>query len=126
MPLVRQTIKTKKHTTTHTKKNKKGVDKHPLSNPLIDPIVVGTFTFKKLGDFIKSVERMKSRRALVNGEYYVDTAINDAIALGLRCVVFEIDYYICWGTPNDLRTFEYWQSCFNGWDSHPYTLNTDL
>jgi len=100
--------------------------KQPLSNPLIDPIVVGTFTFKKFGDFIKSVERMKSRKALVNGEYYVDTAINDAIALGLRCAVFEVEYYICWGTPNDMRTFEYWQSCFNGWDSHPYTINSNL
>jgi len=72
-----------------------------------------------------SVDHMKNRQALVNGEYYVDTAINDAIALGLRCVVFEIDYYICWGTPNDLRTFEYWQSCFDGWGSHPYSLTLD-
>jgi len=104
----------------------KGVSvKQPLSSPSTDPIVVGTFTFKRLGDFLKSVDRMKERQALVNGEYYVDTAINDAIALGLRCVVFEIDYYICWGTPNDLRTFEYWQSCFDGWSSHPYTLDED-
>jgi NDP-sugar pyrophosphorylase family protein len=100
--------------------------KKPLSNPLNDSIVVGTFTFKKLDYFLKSVERMKDREALVNGEYYVDTAINDAVALGLRCVVFEIDYYICWGTPNDLRTFEYWQSCFDGWDSHPYKKELDI
>jgi len=99
--------------------------KHPLSNPSTDPIVAGTFTFKRLGDFLKSVDHMKNRQALVNGEYYVDTVINDAITLGLRCVIFEIDYYICWGTPNDLRTFEYWQSCFDGWDSHPYTLEKD-
>ena len=63
--------------------------------------------------------------ALINGEYYVDMAINDAIALNLRCVLFEIDSYICWGTPNDLRTFEYWQSCFNDWSSHPYQLEKD-
>jgi NDP-sugar pyrophosphorylase family protein len=100
--------------------------KEPLSNPLNDSIVVGTFTFKKLDYFLKSVERMKDREALVNGEYYVDTAINDALALGLRCVVFEIDYYICWGTPNDLRTFEYWQSCFDGWSPHPYKKELDI
>jgi len=111
--------------------NKEGVIeyisvKEPLSNPLNDSIVVGTFTFKKLDYFLKSVERMKDREALVNGEYYVDTAINDALALGLRCVVFEIDSYICWGTPNDLHTFEYWQSCFDGWDSHPYKKELDI
>jgi len=94
--------------------------KKPLSNPATDPIVVGAFTFKKLDYFLSSVKKMKARGAKINNEYYVDMAINDAIAQGLRCVVFEIDYYICWGTPNDLRTFEYWQSCFNGWGSHPY------
>ena len=104
----------------------KGVSvKKPLSNPSIDPIVVGTFTFKRLGDFLNSVDHMKSRKALVNGEYYVDTAINDAISLGLRCVIFEIDSYICWGTPNDLRTFEYWQSCFDKWSGHPYHIGLD-
>jgi NDP-sugar pyrophosphorylase family protein len=100
--------------------------KRPLSNPSQDPIVVGTFTFKRLRDFLDSVEHMKNRQGLINGEYYVDTAINDAIALGLRCVVFEIDYYVCWGTPNDLRTFEYWQSCFSEWDNHPYNIELDV
>ena len=78
-----------------------------------------------MNNFLRSVEKLKDRGGLINGEYYVDTAINDAISLGLRCVIFEIDYYICWGTPNDLRTFEYWQSWFNGWKSHPYKLEKD-
>jgi dTDP-glucose pyrophosphorylase len=99
--------------------------KKSLSDPKTDPIVVGAFTFKKMSNFLHSVEKMKDRAGQINGEYYVDTAINDAISLGLRCVLFEIDYYICWGTPNDLRTFEYWQSCFNGWKSHPYQLEKD-
>jgi len=99
--------------------------KTPLSNPSIDPIIVGTFTFKKLSDFLYCVKKMKSRKGKVNGEYYVDSVINDAISLGLRCFVFEIDQYICWGTPNDLRTFKYWQSCFDGWNSHPYKIVND-
>ncbi len=99
--------------------------KAPLLNPTNDNIVVGAFTFKKLRYFFEAVERMKARKALVNNEYYVDMVINDAIALGYKCKVFEIDSYICWGTPNDLRTFEYWQSCFHKWRSHPYNLDND-
>jgi len=99
--------------------------KAPLENPEDDPIVVGTFTFKRLGDFLDSVERMKAREAKVNEEYYVDMAINDAIALGKNCKFFEVEHYICWGTPNDLRTFEYWQSCFHKWSSHIYSLSLD-
>lgn len=100
--------------------------KTPLNNPSKDPIVVGTFTFKRLSDFLLSVENLKNRQGKVKGEYYVDSVINDAIGLGLRCVIFEIDYYIGWGTPNDLKTFEYWQSCFDGWDSHPYKMSADI
>ena len=69
---------------------------------------------------------MKKRGAKINNEYYVDMAINDAISMGLRCVVFEIESYICWGTPNDLKTFEYWQDCFSNWSSHPYMIDKDV
>jgi hypothetical protein len=99
--------------------------KQPLLNPKDDLIVVGTFTFKKLDYFLKCVKKMKKRGAKINNEYYIDMAINDAIAMGLRCVIFEIESYICWGTPNDLKTFEYWQDCFSNWKSHPYMIEKD-
>lgn len=99
--------------------------KEPLGQPSTDPIVIGTFTFRHVEDFKRSVERMVARDARVNGEFYIDMCINDAIALGLECHVFEIDSYLCWGTPDDLRTFEYWQSCFHKWEAHPYRLEND-
>ena len=99
--------------------------KKPLSNTSIDPIIVGAFTFKKLGYFIDAVDHMKKREAKVNEEYYIDMAINDAIKLDLNCKIFEIDHYICWGTPEDLQTFEYWQSCFHKWKYHEYSLEDD-
>jgi len=99
--------------------------KKPLSNPDIDPIVIGAFTFKKLSYFLDAVKKMKSRKAKINGEYYVDMAVNDAISMNKNVVMFEVDSYICWGTPNDLKTFKYWQSCFHKWHSHPYKLILD-
>lgn len=99
--------------------------KKALDNPRKDLIVIGTFTFKRPADFKACMERMQDRKAKVNGEYYLDTCINDAIALGLDCRIFEIDSYLGWGTPNDLKTFEYWQSCFDQWPSHPYDIKKD-
>ena len=90
-----------------------------------DPAVAGTFTFRRPADFRRSVERLIARNGRVNGEFYIDSCINDAVALGLRCRLFELDHYISWGTPNDLRTFEYWQSCFHKWPGHPYRLERD-
>ena len=52
-------------------------------------------------------------------------AINDAIQIGKRCKILEIEHYICWGTPEELATYQYWQSCFHRWDSHPYRLEDD-
>ncbi|MFZ6765487.1 sugar phosphate nucleotidyltransferase [Undibacterium sp. Di26W] len=99
--------------------------KSPLKSPAIDPIVLGTFTFRRKEDFRNAVQRLIEREGRINGEFYIDSCINDAIALGLRCYLFEVDNYLSWGTPNDLRTFEYWQSCFHKWSGHPYRLELD-
>jgi hypothetical protein len=99
--------------------------KQPLTDPGSDPIVLGTFTFRRAGDFVRAANAMIARDGRVNDEFYVDTCINDAIALGLHCRVFEVEHYLCWGTPDDLRTFEYWQSCFHKWHAHPYRLEND-
>ncbi len=99
--------------------------KTPLDSPATDPIVLGTFTFRRAEDFRRVVEHLIARDGRINGEFYIDSCINDAIELGLRCHLFEVDNFLSWGTPNDLRTFEYWQSCFHKWAGHPYRLELD-
>ena len=99
--------------------------KTPLSSPATDPIVIGTFTFKKVDDVRRAINALIARDGLINGEFYLDSCVNDAIFMGLRCQLFEVDSFISWGTPNDLKTFEYWQSCFHKWPHHPYRLEND-
>lgn len=99
--------------------------KTPLSSPLRDPIVLGTFTFRRQDDLEQCIHRLIERDGKVNGEFYLDSCIQDAIEMGLNCHLFEVDHYISWGTPNDLKTFEYWQSCFHKWQAHPYRMETD-
>jgi len=92
---------------------------------LSDSVVIGTFTFRHAKDIRRVIKRLIARGGRINGEFYMDSCINDAIELGLRCHLFAIDSYLCWGAPNDLRTFEYWQSCFHKWPHHPYRLELD-
>ncbi len=101
--------------------------KQPLASgsPASDPIVCGTFTFRRAADFRRCVERLLEHDDRVGGELYLDSCINHALALGLRCRLFEVESYLSWGTPDDLRTFEYWQSCFHKWPGHPYRLERD-
>lgn len=99
--------------------------KTPLKSPPVDPIVLGTFTFRRAEDFHRVVKHLIARDGRINGEFYIDSCINDAIGLGLGCYLFEVDSFLPWGTPNDLKTFEYWQSCFHKWAGHPYRLALD-
>ncbi len=106
--------------------NIKGISvKTPLNSPATDPIVIGTFTFRNAEVLKKCIESLIQRNGKVNGEFYLDSCINDAIALGMSCKIFEVNHYISWGTPSDLKTFEYWQKCFHQWGSHPYSKSAD-
>lgn len=99
--------------------------KEALNDPARDPIVVGTFIFKSAEHFRLCLAKLIGRDGRTNGEFYIDAMINEAVRLGLRCQLFEISHFLNWGTPNDFRTFEYWQSFFSKWPAHPYSLETD-
>jgi putative flippase GtrA len=99
--------------------------KETPEDPRTAPMIVGAFTFRRAADFERACARLVARDGRVNGEFYADSLIQDVVALGLDCRLFEIDHYIGWGTPHDLKTFEYWQSCFHKWASHPYRLEKD-
>jgi hypothetical protein len=100
--------------------------KQPVSpDPYNDHAIVGTFTFKKARYFLEALQRLYKGNVRINNEFYVDSTVGELVAMGLRVKVFEVSSYICWGTPNDLRTFEYWQSFFHKSAEHPYTLEGD-
>ena len=97
--------------------------KKKYKDPHIDPIITGTFFFKNAKLFKKIGEDLISSDLKVNDEFYVDSSINNAIELGFKVVYFEVDFYLCWGTPDDLKTFKYWQNCFDSWKVHNYKKN---
>ena len=100
--------------------------KKPIKNNIENAIVLGTFTFKNAEIYSKCYNALVERNGKVNSEYYIDELVNDAIAMGYNCKIFLVDSYLCWGTPADLETFNYWQSCFHKWSHHPYTMQSDF
>jgi len=101
--------------------------KVPISDdPYNDHAIVGTFWFKEVAYFNRALENLIAKDIKVNGEYYVDSLMGELIELGLSVKVFEVDDYICWGTPDDYETFVYWQSFFHKVDWHPYSLDRDI
>ncbi len=87
--------------------------KIPISDtPMNDHAVVGTFWFRKAQHFFDATDKMVAENDKINGEFYVDKVFDHCKALGQKVGVFEVDKYICWGTPNDLKTYNYWKEVF--------------
>jgi NDP-sugar pyrophosphorylase family protein len=101
------------------------VKKFTGKNPIEDYAVVGTMFFRNKEVYLNSLKKLYEKNVRVNGEFYIDSLINESIELGYRVKNFEIDEYICWGTPNDLKTYQYWQTFFNKVEWHPYTYERD-
>lgn len=100
--------------------------KVPISDtPENDHAIVGSFYFRKTQFLIDGLNRLKEKNLRVNNEFYVDSLIGELAEMGLDCRVFEVDFYVCWGTPDDLKVFEYWQEFFNKCPWHPYRLDLD-
>lgn len=77
--------------------------KVPLSNrPMEDHAVIGTFSFRSAADFFHAAERTIALERRVNGEFYLDVVLDQAVADGLDVRVLEVERYVCWGTPQDL------------------------
>ena len=83
------------------------------NNPLNDHAIVGSFYFKKAKYFFEGAKQMIKKNIRVNNEFYVDSVMNELIKNGLNIKIFEVDKYICWGSPSDLKTYKYWQEYFN-------------
>ncbi|MFN7656535.1 MAG: NTP transferase domain-containing protein [bacterium] len=77
-------------------------------NPLKTHAIIGTMFFRKAKYFIDGLHKNYKENVRTNGEFYVDDILNQNINDNLNVKVFEVEDYICWGTPNDLKTYNYW------------------
>jgi len=102
------------------------VKKAISDNPLNDNAIVGTFYFKKVKYFMEAYEKLLKEETFKKDGPRIEDVINSMLSMNLNVKVFEVDDYICWGTPDDYETFVYWQSFFQDVSWHPYSLEKDL
>ena len=95
------------------------------TNPVKEFAITGTMFFRSREVFAQTLSSLYDHNVRTNDEFYVDSMLNQAINMGYKVKNFEIDNYICWGTPNDLKTYQYWQRFFNKVDWHEYKYKND-
>jgi len=81
-------------------------------DPLKTHAIIGTMFFRKAKYFLDGFTENRRQNIRSNNEFYVDDVINQNIKSGLNVKTFEVDCYICWGTPNDYKTYNYWKEYF--------------
>jgi len=89
------------------------VEKKVISQtPNNDPLVLGTFWFRRAENFLETAHYTIQNDIKVNGEHYVGNSINYLLSKGLKFVTFEVDQWISFGDPFELQIFEYWEDYF--------------
>jgi len=83
--------------------------------------IIGAFWFRKAHAFFEHAEKMIQANSRINNEFYIDECMNFLIRAGMSVHVFETDRYASWGTPEDLKTYQYWDRFFAQAWFHPYS-----
>jgi len=87
-----------------------------IKKPFIDCenkyAIIGTMLFKKGEYFLEGLNKIYKDNYRTNGEFYVDNMIEPLVNMGYKCKIFNVDNYLCWGTPNDYKTYNYWFDYF--------------
>lgn len=95
--------------------------KKPLSQHVKqDAGIIGAFWFRQARFFLEAVDSLMAQNRRVNNEFYIDSAIEVLLEQGRRAGVFDVDHYLCFGTPDDVRSFEFWAGYFQRAAHHPY------
>lgn len=99
---------------------KKKCEEHPS-----DYIISGTFWFKNKKIYEELYAEMLTQNLRVKNEFYIDTMIQLALKRGFNVKPLVLEACLNWGTPDDLRVYQYWQSVFSRKRDHPYSLELD-
>lgn len=88
-------------------------EKEPFSNDrLEDHASTGTYYFKKGSIFKKYAEKVMELGMNAKGEAYITLPYILMINEGLSVLCYEVDKFICWGTPRDYETYKFWSEFF--------------
>ena len=87
--------------------------KKKFENKEASHCIIGTMYFRNTSIFLEGLKEIYEKNLRTNGEFYVDNLIMPLVEKGYIVKVFEVKNYLCWGTPNDYKTYNYWDTYFN-------------
>ncbi|MBI5787926.1 MAG: NTP transferase domain-containing protein [Candidatus Schekmanbacteria bacterium] len=72
----------------------------------------GTYYFDAWKNFAHYARELLQTKDTVTCEYYSSLLFNPMVRDGKRVCLFEVEKFICWGTPEDLQEYLFWSDYF--------------
>ncbi len=72
----------------------------------------GTYYFREGANLKKYFKMLIDRNININGEYYVSMTYQLMEEYGLNIYIYDLEYFLQWGTPEDLEEYLYWSDYF--------------
>lgn len=74
----------------------------------------GAYYFREVSALKQALEFQKKNDLKMNGEFYTSLTVEALLQMNPEAQgrVYELEAFYQWGTPQDLREFEYWERCF--------------
>lgn len=82
-------------------------------NRVEEPASSGVYYFRNWAMFRELAQDMLDRAETVKNEYYVSLLYRLMNERGGRITTFEVDKFICWGTPEDVEQYFFWSEYFS-------------
>ena len=74
-----------------------------------EPLSIGVFYIKSGNQMMSSIRTLIENDTRVDGEFYPSLLFNNLVGRGQNVQLKELDFYIHWGTPEQLSDFERWR-----------------
>lgn len=88
-------------------------EKEPFSdNRMEDYASTGTYYFKKGSLFKNYAQQVMAMQMNVKGEAYVTLPYILMLQDGVKILHYEVEKFICWGTPRDYEIYKFWSEFF--------------
>lgn len=72
----------------------------------------GVYYFSRFELLQKYAHKISTENKTVNGELYVSLLFNEMVREQLKVLIFEVDKFICLGTPEDVEQYRFWSEYF--------------
>lgn len=88
-------------------------EKQSFTNNRVEEFAsTGVYYFESWKTFKHYANELLKRKETVASEYYCSLIYNSMVRDNNRICLFEVEKFICWGTPEDLQEYLFWSDYF--------------